>query len=142
MKTGLAAAHARTVPAARRNVRGFTLIELMIVVLVIGVLAAIAMASYQFAVVKARRGDAQSCMQQHAQLMERFYTVNMTYAAAPAPDCDATVDPFYTVTFNGTPDARTYTIRAVPTTRQRDTRCGTLEMTHTGARTPLTAGCW
>ena len=65
--------------AARTRHTGFTLIEVMIVVAVIGILAAIAYPSYQESVTKTRRSAAQGCLVEMAQFMERFYTTNMRY---------------------------------------------------------------
>lgn len=61
------------------NERGFTLIELMIAVAVIGILAAIAYPSYQDSIRKSRRADAKATLLQAAQWMERFYTENNRY---------------------------------------------------------------
>ena len=132
----------------RGKERGFTLIEIMIVVLIIAVLSGIAMASYGSAMVKARRGQAQSCLLEQAQFLERFYTVNMKYdknladVAVAVPACDGTVSTFYEVKADPAITSDTYTIKAIPNTRQKDTMCGTLEITHTGARKPITKGCW
>lgn len=121
----------------RRGEHGFTLIELMIVVAVIAILSAIAYPSYLEYLVKSRRTAAASCLQQHAQFMERYFTTNLTYAGAPNPECDPAVDDFYTVGFSttGTPAARTFVIEAVPTSRQSDAKCGTLTINAQGTRT-------
>ncbi|WP_138438115.1 type IV pilin protein [Marinobacter shengliensis] len=70
---------------APRGARGFTLIELMIVVAIIGILAAIAFPSYQNHVTKTRRADAQAALTAFATAMERHYTENRnTYLGAAA----------------------------------------------------------
>ena len=130
----------------RRGEHGFTLIELMIVVAVIAILSAIAYPSYLEYLVKSRRTAAASCLQQHAQFMERYFTTNLTYVGAPGPTCDPAVPTFYTVGFSGTPAARTFVIQAVPTSRQSDSKCGTLTINAQGTRTEsgsaTVAACW
>jgi len=61
---------------------GFTLIELMIVVAIIGIIAALAYPSYQDQIKKARRADAQGVLMSFANTMERYYTENNTYTGA------------------------------------------------------------
>ncbi len=67
-------------PHPRR--RGFTLIELMIAVVVVGLLSALAYPSYQQQVAKGRRADAKQALLELAQKMERFYTERGTYVGA------------------------------------------------------------
>lgn len=125
---------------------GFTLIEIMIVVVIIAVLASIAYPSYQRYVIKSRRAAVAACLQQHAQLMERHYTTNLTYVGAAAPSCEANLAKFYVVGFDGAVAARSYTIRAVPTSSQPDSSCGTLTLNAQGVRAEsgsgTTADCW
>ena len=66
----------------RTRNHGFTLVELMIALAVVGLLSAIAYPSYQQQVAKGRRTDAKQGLLELAQKMERFYTERGTYAGA------------------------------------------------------------
>lgn len=125
---------------------GFSLIEIMIVVAIIGILASIAYPGYQRYVVKSRRAAVEACLLQHAQLMERYYTTQLTYVGAAAPTCEANLASFYAVGFSGAVTARDYTIQAVPTSKQPDGSCGTLTLGAQGVRTKSGSGtlaeCW
>jgi len=115
---------------------GFSLIELMIVVGVIAILAAIAYPNYREYVINSRRAAAAACLQERAQQMERHYTTNLTYVGAAPGGCDPEINGFYTFGFNGTPTARAYTLQAAPVSgRQDDPKCGTRAINHLGVRT-------
>jgi type IV pilus assembly protein PilE len=94
------------------NSRGFTLIELMIVIAIVAILVAIAVPSYNRHVEKTRRADAQSGLLEAAQTLERCFTRNNTYAGCAIPT--ASPDGFYTIAVT-TPSATAYTLTATVT---------------------------
>lgn len=130
---------------------GFTLVELMIVMAVIGILTAIAYPSYQSYVVRTNRAVATGCLQEMAQHMERRYTTTMAYdsvATLPVLTCTGEVTGRYTFAFaTGQPTGTTYAIEAIPAAAQAsDTRCATLGLSQLGAKTISGTGtvneCW
>lgn len=118
--------------------RGFTLIELMIVVAIVGILAAIVLPSYQQHVLRTRRAVAAGCLMELAQYMERTYTTTMTYAGATLPSitCRSDLTGFYTFAFGtGEPTASTFKIVATPAGAQTgDTKCSAISLTHAGVK--------
>lgn len=132
-------AASRSMGPGSRGAAGFTLIEVMIVVLIIGILSAMAYMSYDWAVVKTKRSAAAGCTMEAAQFMERYHTTRQSYVDAdgdpPAwPGCSAeTTD--YNVVIDAADDT-TFNITASPTGRQatKDTDCGILSVNQRGER--------
>jgi type IV pilus assembly protein PilE len=126
---------------------GFTLIELMISVAIVGILAAIAYPSYQDKVIKSRRTDAQGALLGFANAMERYFTENNTYKGAAgtmAAPTDTGSPWIYSKTSpvdGGTAyynliiiaaTATTYTLQATPINAQAGN--GIMQITGTGLR--------
>lgn len=149
---------------------GFTLMELMIVVAIIGILASIAVPAYSEYVTRGKRSDAKSALLNVQLAQEKYRANNTTYgtlaqigilpltaAQIPAtgqcasatttvpvsPDCN------YTIAVSGTPTATAYTVTATPLSPFADSTCGTFGITHTATAdtktvtgTDSVANCW
>lgn len=138
---------------------GFTLIELMIVVVIIAILSAIAVPAYYQHVVKTRRVAAEGCLSEYANYMERFYTTNLRYdkdvdgnaLSLPQLDCATPARTGNDYTYQAPSSSLTsyaYTLQAVPKGSQlaKDSQCGTLSIKQDGTRAASGPGgvalCW
>lgn len=134
----------------RQRTRGITLLELMIVVVVVGILAAVAYPSYQDQVRKTRRADGKSALMNTAQALERCYTRFAAYNNAGCGVAFPVTSPegHYSITAVGGLTAAAYTLAAAPQGAQTaDTDCGTLRLTSTGIQGSRNANadannCW
>lgn len=136
--------------------RGLTLIELMIVVAVIGILAAIAYPSYQDQIRKSRRSAAQSVLMDAAQKEQQLFLDVRSYSAA-ANTAELQAAPLrvavpnnvassYTFSIAVTTPAGsppTFTATAAPQGGQTADACGSMSVNHLGVKTAaLSTGCW
>lgn len=134
--------------------KGFTLIELMIVVAIVGILAAVAYPSYTEYVKKTHRSEIAGLLSATAQSLERFYSRNGQYSDVTGPPAVAFTLPagnaYYTIAAT-TRTATAYTLTATPIagTVMAGDKCGNFVIDNTGLRnnTNVTSGatplvCW
>lgn len=129
------------------SAKGFTLMEMLIVVAMIGILAAIAIPNYSAYIQRGHRSEAKGVLMQAAQWMERYRTENNSYAQTPPPANTPVALPTsltrspasgglrYNVALNPAPTAGTYTLVATPTGAQAGDECGSFTIDQVGRRT-------
>ena len=141
----------------QQKTKGFTLIELMIAVVIIGILAAIAYPSYNESVRKTQRSDAKVGLSEIAQVLERCFTELNSYNSTSCPVVGAgpaisenSDEGYYTIT-DTVLTSTTFTLTATPVAggpQAADAKCTTLTLAHTGAKGATGSGadpvsdCW
>jgi type IV pilus assembly protein PilE len=131
-----------------RKMRGITLLELMIVVVIIGIMAAVAYPNYRDFAARAKRNEAKAILLEIAQNQERFYLQNSTFGTLTqlgyAGDTITTDTGSYDVTIAPPPDANNFTAVASYNLGGTEAgKCQTFSIDGRGARisAPL-ADCW
>lgn len=134
-----------------KQIRGFTFVEILIALVILGILSIIAYPSYMEYVQKSRRTDAQAILSQDQLIMERCYSQNFSYSAAcVARPAFPQVTPagYYTINISNL-TATTYTLTATPLGPQlKDTTCATMSVNQANVKTAADSGatsqseCW
>lgn len=127
----------------RRRSMGVTLMELLVVIVILGILAAIAYPSYRRQAVRANRTEAKVELQRVAQAFERCFTRIHAYDECDV-DIGETPSGLYVISIDPDPEitATTYSIMATPQGGQAEDTCGVLTLSQDGTRGPATEGCW
>ena len=130
----------------RKYQQGFTLIELMIVVAVVGILSAVAYPSYKEFVAKGRRAEAKTALMQSQQWMERNYTESYRYDKNSAGDAITALPTHlrqapaqgtknYDLEFTANPARDSYTLQAKRTGVTTGDKCGNFRIDQYGRKT-------
>lgn len=125
---------------------GFSLIELIIVMAIIGILATIAYPSYQTYLIRVRRLDGIGALLNLAALMEQYYTEHNTYAGVTPTEIGGSclsVEGHYTLSISSTPTS--FMLSATPIKgdlQTHDKACSPLTLTHLGVKGPSVSVCW
>ena len=131
-----------------KKIRGFTLIEAMIVVAIIGLIAAIGYPSYRDQVMKSRRAEGKAFALEIADRLERYYADKLTYTTT-ITDLGFTskVEPdagYYEAAITTTDPNLNYTITVKPVAGSSQTKdkCKSFTVNSQGTRTSNPADCW
>lgn len=129
-----------------KQVQGFTLIEMIIVVAVIGILSAIAMPMYRDYVVRANRSDAKVALAAVALAQERYYSINNRYSSSLASlgigtmmgvnNSGLTANGFYAIAITAPNPTASYLLTATPQSKsgQNTDKCNVLTLNSSGAK--------
>lgn len=126
--------------------KGFSFIEVLAVVAILGILAAIAIPQYSKYVTNARRADGKTALVEAAQRMERYFTNNYDYGEIESGSYTGaniaaeSEGGYYTLEVTAA-NATAFTIQATAQGKQAgDTLCATMTINQLGQKTP--PACW
>jgi type IV pilus assembly protein PilE len=120
-------------------IKGFTLIELLIAVAIIGIIAAVALPSYNASLQKTRRADVYSALTKGAMMQQRYYTNHNKFSASMA-DLGGTTseEGYYTISVDVSACTDScFTLSATPVvgkSQDSDETCWTMTLSQTGQK--------
>lgn len=149
-------------PASKNQSQGFTLIEVMVIVVIVGILAAVAYPTYQFAIRKAKRSEGKAALMQLMQQEERYYSQNTTYITFSSVSTASNEKRFKWFSADNAASSayeinaaacendliqNCVKLTATPGTEKVnasfvDSECGSLSFTSTGLKSANAKNCW
>jgi len=136
-----------------KRTRGFTLLELMIVVAVVAILATVALSAYNKQVRKSRRAEAMQALSDVSLRQEKWRSTHTLYLGANSSAGNITTfgaiptSSYYNISITTNESATAYTVAAVPKAGSDQTKdsCGTLSIESVNGvvtKKPTTGNCW
>lgn len=126
--------------------KGFSLIELMIVVAIVAIIVTVAVPSYQDSLKKSKRSDAKAALLNVQMAQEKYRSNNPSYSTlANIGVTTSSPDGYYTIALVGTPNGTTFVATATPTGSQTGDSCGTFAVNQSGELTTgsyASSDCW
>ncbi len=143
----------------KRSKYGFTLVEIITVVAIVGILTAIALPAYGRYVLRSQRVEAKVLLNEIAQRQERFFSTYNVYSSSATgtgtaglgmvANCSGVVGSencLYSVRISAINAGLEYQLRAIPQDKQADDECGDLRLTGRGVKTfdgnESNGACW
>jgi len=134
-----------------KRTSGFTLIELIVVIAIVGILASIAYPSYQDSILKSRRTDGKRALMSSAGIQESYFSSKNSYSDSISDiGGNTSEEGYYSIavsntncssTVNGVTLYACFTLTATAVNSQTsDTACTPMTLTHTGVKSPIE--CW